>query len=92
MLQSVRLELPCSMQKSLRTLWWQRGATGCLLIGTGLSVTLDALAQRLGEAGWWVWAGEGTVGLVVFMAGMAFFGDAVRYRVHMDRESKPPRG
>jgi hypothetical protein len=39
-----------------------------------------------------MWAGEGTVGLVVFMAGMAFFGDAVRYRVHMDRESAELRG
>ena len=80
------------MQKSLRTLWWQRGATGCLLLGAGLSVTLDASAQRLGEAAWWMWAGEGTVGLVLFMAGLAFFGDAVRYRVHMDRESAELRG
>lgn len=63
---------------------------GCLLLGAGLSVTLDASAQRLGEAAWWVWAGEGTLGLVVFMAGMAFFGDAVRYRVHLDRESAQP--
>ena len=55
-------------------------------------MTLDASAQRLGEAAWWMWAGEGTVGLVVFMAGMAFFGDAVRYRVHMDRESAELRG
>ena len=63
---------------------------GCLLIGSGLSVTLDASAQRLGEAAWWIWAGEGTLGLVVFMAGLAFFGDAVRYRVQMDQESAQP--
>ena len=75
------------MEKKYRRLWFRSGAIGCTLIGAGLSVTLDALTLRLNEADWWVWAGEGTVGLVVFMAGLAFFGDAVRYRVHMDRES-----
>jgi len=74
------------MQRNYRMLWFRSGAIGCTLLGAGLSVTLDALAQRLGAADWWVWVAEGTAGLVIFMAGLAFFGDAVRYRVHMDRE------
>ena len=79
------VELHCPMEKKYRKLWFRRGAIGCTLIGTGLSITLDALAHRLNDADWWIWTGEGTAGLVVFMAGLAFFGDAVRYRVHMDR-------
>ena len=78
--------LPCGMEKKYRRLWFRSGAIGCTLIGAGLSVTLDALALRLDGAAWWVWGAEGTAGLIVFMAGLAFFGDAVRYRVHMDRE------
>ena len=80
------------MQRNNRTLWFRSGAIGCTLIGTGLSVTLDALAQRLGDAAWWIWVLEGTAGLVVFMAGLAFFGDAVRYRVHMDRDEQASEG
>ncbi len=75
------------MEKKYRKLWFRHGAIGCTLIGAGLSITLDALAHRLNNAEWWIWTGEGTAGLVVFMAGLTFFGDAVRYRVHMDRES-----
>ena len=80
------------MQRNNRTSWFRSGAIGCTLIGAGLSVTLDALAQRLGGADWWIWAAEGTAGLVVFMAGLAFFGDAVRYRVHMDRDKQASGG
>lgn len=82
----VVVELHCRMEEKYRKRWFRRGAIGCTLIGAGLSIALDALAHRLNDADWWVWAGEGTAGLVVFMTGLAFFGDAVRYRVHMDRE------
>ena len=75
------------MEKKYRKRWFRRGAIGCTLIGAGLSIALDALAHRLNDADWWIWTGEGTAGLVGFMAGLAFFGDAVRYRVHMDREN-----
>ena len=70
--------------QSFRTLWWRHGGLGCLLIGAGLSVTLDASAQRMAGEEWWVWGLEGTAGLVMFMSGLGFFGSAVRYLVRMD--------
>ena len=70
--------------QNLRTLWWRHGGLGCLLIGAGLSVTLDASAQRMVGEAWWLWGFEGTLGLVVFMSGLGFFGSAVRYLVLMN--------
>ena len=55
-----------------------------MLIGAGLSVTLDASAQRMVGEEWWLWGLEGTFGLVIFMSGLGFFGSAVRYLVRMD--------
>lgn len=68
-----------------RKRWFSHGATGFLLIGAGVSVTLDAAMRRITEHHWETWVGEGTLGLVLLMAGMAYFGSAVRYLVHMDR-------
>ena len=55
-----------------------------MLIGAGLSVTLDASAQRMAGEACWLWGFEGTLGLVVFMSGLGFFGSAVRYLVLMN--------
>ena len=68
-----------------RKRWFAHGTTGFLLIGSGVSVTLDAAMRRITETHWEIWVGEGTLGLVLLMAGMAYFGSAVRYLVHMDR-------
>ncbi|MDA0912929.1 MAG: hypothetical protein O2818_05640 [Bacteroidetes bacterium] len=78
--------------KALRRKWLTHGGVGCLLIGTGFSITLDASARKLGTAHWFVWSGEGTVGLIVMMSGLAFFGSAVRYLVHMDNARKKEQG
>ena len=67
--------------QTLRALWWRHGGLGCLLIGAGLSVTLDASAQRIAGEAWWLWGFEGTLGLVIFMSGLGFFGSSVRYLV-----------
>jgi len=69
---------------NFRTLLWRNGGLGCLLIGAGLSVTLDASAQRMAGEEWWLWGLEGTLGLVIFMSGLGFFGSAIRYLVRMD--------
>lgn len=55
-----------------------------MLIGAGLSVTLDASAQRMAGEAWWLWGFEGTLGLVIFMSGLGFFGSSVRYLVLMN--------
>ena len=74
--------------QNLRTLWWRHGGLGCLLIGAGLSVTLDASAQRMVGEAWWLWGLEGTLGLVIFMSGLGFFGSSVRYLVLRDLTNK----
>lgn len=50
-----------------------------------MSVVLDAAFRRMAEAQWEIWVVEGTLGLCMTMSGLAYFGSAVRYLVHMDR-------
>lgn len=59
-----------------------------MLIGAGLSVTLDASAQHMAGEAWWLWGFEGTLGLVIFMCGLGFFGSSVRYLVLMNLAEK----
>jgi hypothetical protein len=60
--------------------YWLRGGLGSTLIGAGLSTSI--------EAGFWkhdatkhilLWIGLGTLGLVVFIAGLALFVNAAGY-------------
>lgn len=82
------MNTPNQSHQRLRTLWWGHGGLGCLLIGAGLSVTLDASAQRIAGGAWWLWGLEGTAGLVMFMSGLGFFGSAVRYLVLLNLSEK----
>ncbi len=77
--------------RQLRNTWLRHGGFGCLLIGAGLSVTLDASTFRAAGAEWWMWCVEGTLGLVVFMSGLGLFGSAVRYRTLLDLEEERDR-
>ena len=79
---------PHQSQQTFRALWSRHGGLGCLLIGAGLSVTLDASAQRIAGEAWWLWGLEGTLGLVIFMSGLGFFGSSVRYLVLKDLTDK----
>lgn len=78
------MDRPQPSRQRLRILWWRHGSLGSLLLGAGLSVTLDASAQRMVGGEWWLWGLEGTAGLVIFMSGLGFFGSAVRYLVLMN--------
>lgn len=82
------MDTPNQTHQTLRALWWRHGGLGCLLIGAGLSVTLDASAQRMVGEAWWLWGFEGTLGLVIFMSGLGFFGSSVRYLVLKDIKDK----
>ena len=82
------MDTPNQTHQTLRALWWRHGGLGCLLIGAGLSVTLDASAQRIAGEASWLWGLEGTLGLVVFMSGLGFFGSSVRYLVLKDIKDK----
>ena len=68
-----------------RKRWFAHGTTGFLLFGAGLAVVFDAAFRRIAEAQWEIWVAEGTLGLCMTMAGLAYFGSGVRYLVHMDR-------
>ena len=70
---------------SARKKWFTQGTIAFLLFGMGISVIFDAAFRRMTESYWEIWVVEGTVGLVTMMMGLAFFGSAVRYMVHMDR-------
>ena len=70
---------------SARKKWFTQGTIAFLLFGMGISVIFDAAFRRMTESHWEIWVVEGTVGLVTMMMGLAFFGSAVRYMVHMDR-------
>ena len=51
-----------------------------------MSVVFDAAFRRImAEVQWEIWVVEGTLGLCMTMAGLAYFGSAVRYLVHIDR-------
>ena len=71
--------------QTARKRWSIQGTTGVLLIGGGLTIIVDAAYRRFSEEIAEIWWVEGTIGLVLFMTGLAFFGSAVRYLVHMDR-------
>lgn len=65
-----------------RLRWLIKAPLGLLLTGFGLCLLTEAgMAKFAGEA--WFW--RGTLALVVFNAGLCFFGDAVRHRVLMER-------
>lgn len=68
-----------------RKRWMTQGMVSFLLLGAGLSVVFDAAYRRIAEAHWEIWTAEGTLGLLLLMTGLAFFGSSVRYLVHMDR-------
>ena len=77
--------------KQFKFKWLKHGGFGCLLIGAGLSVVLDASALRAVGAEWWMWFAEGTLGLVVFMSGLGLFGSSVRWRTLLDLEEERDR-
>lgn len=76
----------------LRRKWLVHGGVGCLLIGSGLSITLDAAARKTNASHWLIWSSEGTLGLIILMSGLAFFGSAVRYLVLMDIARQKEQG
>ena len=58
---------------------WRRLAPfGLLLVGTGVSVAIDAATRRERRLPGWV--AEGTLGLIALNAGLSVFGEAVKRR------------
>jgi hypothetical protein len=57
--------------------WNRFSLIGWLLSGLGLSIIGDAIICKAKGRGWFV---KGTLGLLAFNAGLAFFGEAVKSR------------
>ncbi|MEL6309218.1 MAG: hypothetical protein AAFV98_07795 [Chloroflexota bacterium] len=57
--------------------WNLMAPVGLAVLGLGLSLTGDAIASKSKGNGWF-W--KGTLGLIVFNAGIAIFGEAIKAR------------
>jgi hypothetical protein len=57
--------------------WFVQSLAGLLLTGAGLSTCIHAGVEKFG-GGEWFWTG--TLGLVIFQAGLSLVIDGVRYR------------
>lgn len=68
-----------------RKKWFAHGTVGMLLFGSGVSVVFDSAHRRMTETVAELWLVEAVMGIVLLMVGLAYFGSAVRYMVHMDR-------
>ena len=74
-----------------KRLWMIHGGASNLMMGAGLCLAMDASTSRAGGEVFWMWFAKGTFGLAVFMAGIGFFGSAIRHLVHMDRRRERSR-
>lgn len=74
-------------------LGWVLAPVGLVLVGAGVSISIDAAMRRAAGAGPRRWVGQGTAGLVVLNTGMSVFGDSIRRRaVGHVRPAPPGRG
>lgn len=64
------------MKKNIKR-WFIQSLAGLLLTGSGLSICIHAGVEKLGGEDWFY---TGTLGLVIFQAGMCLVIDGVRYR------------
>jgi hypothetical protein len=71
--------------RELLVRWLWNGGLGAVLIGAGLCCTLEVSHWKHAGAPTLHWVAAGTGSLCVFMAGLAFLANAVRYRVRMDK-------
>ncbi|MEL6670966.1 MAG: hypothetical protein AAFR61_02210 [Bacteroidota bacterium] len=58
--------------------WRWMAPLGLVLIGLGFSLAGQAIILKMEAAAWYGWVGLGTLGLSVFNAGIAVFGEAVK--------------
>ncbi|WP_154854803.1 hypothetical protein [Cyclobacterium xiamenense] len=72
--------------KKLKKQWLLHAVGGLLLTGFGLSLFGEALIRKWENAPLWDWLVWGTLALVVFNAGVSLVGQAVVFRVKLDRQ------
>jgi hypothetical protein len=60
------------------TRWLIQSVAGLMMTGSGLSICIDAGLKKL-SGGEWFW--YGTLGLVIFNAGLSLVVDGLRFRI-----------
>ncbi|MEL7161584.1 MAG: hypothetical protein AAFN92_12570 [Bacteroidota bacterium] len=65
--------------------WLIKAPVGLALVGFGICLITETSLDKYAGAATWDWVSMGTLGLIVFNAGLCFFGDAVKHRVHYER-------
>ena len=68
--------------------WKLLAPMGLILIGTGFSLAAEATLWKGNDIPWPQWVGLGTLGLSVFNAGIAVFGEAVKHSTLAAWQSK----
>ena len=66
------------MMKSKIKSWLWQAPIGLVLVGAGLSMSIDAGANKASGQSWFWY---GTLALIIFNSGLCVFGDAVVKRV-----------
>lgn len=72
-------------RNKLKKYWLLHAVGGLLLTGSGLSIFGEALIRKWDNADFWDWTLWGTVALIVFNAGISLVGQAVVFRVKLDK-------
>lgn len=67
--------------------WLTFAPLGLVLIGAGLSMAIDAGFSRMNGALTINWVLYGTGALIVFNAGLSFFGQAIIEKIKYDQEN-----
>ncbi|GAA5041727.1 hypothetical protein GCM10011506_43600 [Marivirga lumbricoides] len=70
--------------KQLKRRWLVYAISGLILIGAGLSLSIEAALYRFQNIGGFSWIGYGTVALIIFNSGICLFGQGVIYKVRLD--------
>ncbi len=58
--------------------WKWLAPLGLTLIGTGISITGEAIILKSQSTTMWIWIALGTLGLIILNAGISVFGEAVK--------------
>jgi divalent metal cation (Fe/Co/Zn/Cd) transporter len=59
---------------------------GILILGTGISMLLEASHLKYSDVSQWRWIAFGTISLIVFMAGFVTAVDSVRFRIRYEQD------
>lgn len=70
------------IQRQGKGIWRRTAPLGLMMVGLGFSFTGEAIIWKMQASPAWQWVLLGTLGLVVFNAGLSIFGDAVKRRTH----------